>query len=84
MRTTARNAAFMPWASPPLVSTASREVDGLISTLTSSAVDPRSGRFVHEDRRSPAPFVRITSAYQPKDFFRYRSRVPLPSSLRST
>ncbi len=31
-----------------------------------------------------APFVRMTSAYQPNDFFSKRSSVPLPSSLRST
>ena len=77
--------AFMPWASLPLVRTASREVDRLISTphLVACGSHGRGG-FVHQDRRSPAPLVRMTSAYQSKDFFRYRSRVPLPSSLRST
>ena len=35
-------------------------------------------------RRRLAPLVAITSAYQSNDFLRWRSRVPVPSSLRST
>ena len=44
----------------------------------------RTGVGPDQSRRRLAPSVAITSRYQSKDFLRYRSRVPVPSSLRST